>query len=379
MTLETRLPPLSFDNDDLSIFVVAASDDAPATDPATPTAPETPSRSQGQEPSESADDHLEVPPRASMRLRKKPPGDESKVKPNAPAHPIPSMQAAFAESLMEVTTRQSAEKPKLRELDAKGRHDALVNQAKNAEPLTMAWRYRSDQKEHELVKLMAQISFGVYLLINGMANSNVRVVDILQGHIDEVDEFLEVAIEDFEYTSKDVQARIDHLRLPTENIEVFGKMLEDRSFRAEIVEGNETIEHVLARTDMALKQYESDIDKGLKSTQQFAVYLAEQNNGSWRKDRPDVVEIHEAMKGNTDGWFNAFKDLQAQGKKLNAQITQLASMVAAMNKKAGEVSRRTWVSDSAIGGACSALNKDITSADTGTGEHTSLYSAVVRV
>lgn len=379
MALKTQRPPSSFENDDSPIFVVAASNEAPATDPVVSATLETLSQSRGQKPYQSADDHLAVPPRDPMRLRKKPPRDEPKVKSNATAHPIASMQLAFAESVIEVTTGLSTKKPKLRELDAKGRHDALIEQAKNAELLTMAWRYRNGQKEHELVKLMAQISFGVYLLLNGLANSNEQVVDILQGHIDEVDEFLEVAMEDFEYASKDLQARIDHLRLPTENIEVFEKMLEDRSFRAEIVEGNEIIERVLARTDMSLKQYEDDIEKGLESTQQFAIYLAEHNNGAWRKDRPDVIEIHEAMKGNTDGWFNTFKDLQIQGKELNAQITQLAGMVAAMNKKAGEVSRKTWVSISAIRSPCLALSRETKSTYTSTGEHTSLYSAAAPI
>ena len=254
------------------------------------------------------------------------------------------MQLAFAESLLEVTTGTASNKPKLRGLDAKQRHQLLLDKSRDAAPLHMLWRFRPGQSQHELTKLMAQISFGVYLLFNGMANSDTQVVTILQGHIDEVDEFLELALEDFDYASKDLQDRIDLLRIPTENMEVFEKMLEERSFRAEIVEGNEVIEHVVARTTVALKQYEVDVEEGMRSTQDFAMYLREQKEDRWRDDRREVSEIYSAMKCNTDGWFNAFRDLQGRGKNLDGLLTKLNAIVAMMDKKAGEVSRRTWVS-----------------------------------
>ncbi len=119
---------------------------------------------------------------------------------------------------------------------------------KSEDPPGALWRFRPGQKCHELRKLMAQISFGVYLLLNGMANSNVQVVTILQGHIDEIDEFLEIALDDFRVTSQDLSKRLDLLRLPMDNMTVFERMLEDRNFRLQIVEGNMQIEHILSRT-----------------------------------------------------------------------------------------------------------------------------------
>jgi hypothetical protein len=368
MASATQLPPLSF-SDDLPVFLVPPSDDdddnnsnnnAPAAEPAVSAAeassstrapsPAVSSAAATQSPT-AAEGHLKVPPRDPMRLKKKlvrkePPPPRGDA--NIPVHPIPSMQNAFAESLLEVTDGTPADKPKLREVDAKARREALIHQDKDAEPLALRWRYRPGQTQHELWKLMAQISFGVYLLLNGMANSNAQVVSILQGHIDEVDEFLEVAMEDFKHAATDLQERIEHLRLPTENIEVFETMLEDRNFRAEIVEGNEMIEHVLARTTVFLKQYEEDVQEGLQATKEFAVYLAEQSNNSWRVDAEQAAEIYAAMKGNTDGWFNAFRELQTRGKALNALVTRLTAMVASMEKKAGEVSRRTWVRAAAV-------------------------------
>ncbi|KAH6667635.1 hypothetical protein EV126DRAFT_202657 [Verticillium dahliae] len=282
-----------------------------------------------------------IPERNMRRTNKKPPLAANST---VPLHPIHSMQAAFAESLLEVTDGKPAEKPKIRFGDAKARREELISQERDEELLSAQWRFRPGQQQHELMKLMSQISFGVYLLLNGMANSASQVVNILQGHIDEVDEFLEVTMEDFQQASADLKERIDYLRLPMENLEVFEKLLEDRNFRLQIVEGNEKIEHILARTNMQLEQYDQDIQQGLSSAREFAVYLSQQKDGSWRQDRPDVADIYEAMKGNTEGWFNAFADLQAQGKDLNALVVDLSQMVAEMSSKAGEVSRRTWAS-----------------------------------
>ncbi|KAK2004724.1 hypothetical protein LX36DRAFT_305987 [Colletotrichum falcatum] len=261
-----------------------------------------------------------------------------------PSHPIPSMQAAFAESFLEVADGNPSDKPKLKFADAKGRREELISQERDDDLPDMRWRYRPGQRQHELQKLMAQISFGVYLLLHGMANSAVQVVSILQGHIDEVDEFLEVVMEDFDQATQDLKERIDYLRLPMENIDAFEKMLEDRRFRLGIVQGNEKIEHIVARTNVQLEQYDNDVQQGLAATKEFAIYLGQQNAGTWRQDRPDVVDIYTAMKGNTEGWYNAFVELQTRGKELNSLVIKLGIMVAEMTKKAGEVSRRTWAS-----------------------------------
>lgn len=263
--------------------------------------------------------------------------------PPAPQHPIPSMQDAFAESLIEATKGAAAAKPKLRTGDAKARREELLDGRRTDPPPTYMWRGRYGQKAHELCRLMAQISFGVYLLLNGMANSQILVVSILQGHIDEVDEFLETTLEDMDLATKDMEDRIKHLKLPMDNIGVFERMLEDRNFRMQILDGNQKIEHILARTQVALKQTTHDLAEGLAVTREFTIYLAEQQHGSWRRDRPDVIDIFDAMKGNTDGWFNAFMDLQAKGSSLNALIVRLTDIVSEMERRAGEVSRKTRV------------------------------------
>jgi hypothetical protein len=261
-----------------------------------------------------------------------------------PTHPIPSMQDAFAESLHEVTMGGAAAKPKLRTMDAKARRERLLEQDKDAEPFDHTWRYRPGQKQHEVLKLLAQISFGVYLLLNGMANSNSQVVTILQGHIDEVDEFLEVALEDLAQATIDLNGRIDYLKLPMSNMQVFEELLEDRNFRVEILEGNEKIEHILSRTNTALKQWDDDIDAGLACSAAFTKWLRQQDSAAWKKDRPEVMDIFDAMNGNAEGWQNAFDEMNTRAQEMNNLIIKLMTIVAEMEKKAGEISRKTWVS-----------------------------------
>ncbi|KAI0473881.1 hypothetical protein GGR56DRAFT_696512 [Xylariaceae sp. FL0804] len=263
---------------------------------------------------------------------------------NVPLHPIPAMQPAFTESLVEASTNTAELKPKLRFGDAKQRRAHLLDGAKGSGLHAALWRYRPGQKHHELWKLLSQISFGVYLLLNGIANSNEQVVTILQGHIDEVDEFLETTLEDINVALDEVKERIDFLKLPMENVSTFERMLEDRNFRLQIVTGNVKIEHIINRTTAFLDFTFQDVEEGLKATKEFAVYLGDQQERQWRQQRPELGEIFDAMKGNAQGWYKAFIDLQDNASALDTLLIRLGQMVAEMDQRAGEVSRRTRVS-----------------------------------
>lgn len=276
-----------------------------------------------------------------LDAEEEPPSPAPSGRPNIPLHPIASMQDAFAESLEEATAGSLEQKPKLKTLDAKARREKLLDEDKSEGPPNRLWRFRPGQKCHELRKLMAQISFGVYLLINGMANSNAQVLSILQGHIDEVDEFLEAAMEDVRLAIQDLNERLDFLKLPMENMEIFEQMLENRKFRLQIVEGNVKIEHILSRTSTAHTQTIRDTSEGLRAAKQFSHYLTENEKGQWRQERPDVVDVFDAMKGNTEGWFNAFTGLESQSTLLSGLCVRLSTMIVEIDKRAGEVSRRT--------------------------------------
>lgn len=261
-----------------------------------------------------------------------------------PQHPIPSMQAAFAESMHESSAASTPTIPKNRIGNAAARRKLLIDQDVDEDTHASRWKQKPGQKYHELWKLMAQISFGVYLLINGIAKDDEQVMNILQGHVDEVDEFLETTLEDFDLAQEDIEERLKFLKLPLENIIIFDAMLEDRNFRLQIVNGNERIEHVITRTAKAMNDALKDVQQGLDACKQFTIYLAqEQEESAWLKDRPDMQQVFIAMKGNVEGWYNAYVSLQTKGNHLGVALVQLGSIVAEMDRRAGEISRKTRV------------------------------------
>jgi len=87
-----------------------------------------------------------------------------------------------------------------------------------------------------------------------------------------------------------------------------------------------------------------DVQQGLDATREFSIYLTqggEQSN--LQKDRPHIKDVYDAMKGNSEGWFKAYISLQTKGHHLGAAMVQLGSIVAEIDRRAGEVSRKTRV------------------------------------
>jgi hypothetical protein len=261
-----------------------------------------------------------------------------------PAHPIPSMQGAFAESMQDASENSTPSIPKKRLGTAAARRQLLIEQDIAEETHAARWGTKPRQQHHQLWKLMAQISFGIYLLLNGMAKDENQVMAILQGHVDEVDEFLETTLDDFDLAQDDIEERLKFLKLPLENIIIFDAMLEDRQFRLQIVNGNERIEHVIQRTAKAMNDALRDVQQGLDACKEFTLYLAEEvDSVAWRGERPDMIKVFDAMKGNVDGWYKAYVSLQTKGNYLGVALVQLGSIVAEMDRRAGEISRKTRV------------------------------------
>jgi hypothetical protein len=283
----------------------------------------------------------------SMRNSPALPKDDTMKEVQVPTHPIPSMQGAFAESMMEAN--DSLAIPKNTIGNAAARRKLLIDQDVSEETHASRWRQKSGQQYHQLWKLMAQISFGIYLLLNGIAKDEEQVMTILQGHVDEVDEFLEMTLEDFDLAQDDIDERLKFLKLPLENIVIFDAMLEDRNFRLQIVNGNERIEHVITRTAAAMNDALKDVQQGLDACKEFTIYLAEeQEDPIWKGERPDMQKVFDAMKGNVEGWYKAYVSLQTKGNHLGVALVQLGSIVAEMDRRAGEVSRKKRVCFSSI-------------------------------
>ena len=169
-----------------------------------------------------------------------------------PVHPVEALQGPFEESIVEAMTQ---DQPDLSDdnLDAGQRRAKLLHSDTYTRVIAGRWKQKPGEKYHPLWKLSAQLSFGIHLLAQGIAKSDDEVMQILQNHVDDVDNFLERTSEDIELGQRDIQDRLEHLRLPFSHIEVFDRMLEDRNFRNTIVAGNEKIEHIVTRTTAALK------------------------------------------------------------------------------------------------------------------------------
>ncbi|PQE20335.1 hypothetical protein CJF30_00001665 [Rutstroemia sp. NJR-2017a BBW] len=264
----------------------------------------------------------------------------SKGRITVPKHPIASMQGAFAESMQEAAQTPRQKTPKVG--DAVTRRKILLDQDISEDTQSMRWQRKPGQKYHELWKLMAQISFGIYLLLNGIAKDEEQVMSILQGHVDEVDGFLEMTLEDFDLAQTDIEERLKYLKLPLENISIFDAMLEDRAFRSQIVSGNEKIEHVITRTATAMKSTLVDAQQGMDACKEFTIYLAEeQDNETWRLLRPNMGRVFDAMCGNVEGWHKAYVSIQTKGNNLGVALVQLGSIVAEMDRRAAEISRES--------------------------------------
>ena len=261
-----------------------------------------------------------------------------------PVHPVPTMQGAFEESLAETLHEAEDADTSNREpiVDSVTRRKMLLERQEYERTVAGRWKQRPGEKFHPLWKLVAQISFGMHLLHQKMAKSDEEVIKILQTHVDEVDGFLERTTEDFDLAQGDINERIRYLRLPLEHTDVFDTMLNDRSFRIAIVEGNEKIEHIIDRTAAAMNDALKDVQKGLDATRELARYLMRLDR-SWNDRTQEHDRVFVAMIGNTEGWSLALLDLQAKGNMLRKALVQLGGIVAEMQRRAGAASRKNLV------------------------------------
>ena len=270
-------------------------------------------------------------------------GSDADMEP--PVHPVPTMQGAFEESMAE--TMEEADDPeapdRMSVADSVSRRKMLLEQEDYERTVAGRWRQKPGEKFHPLWKLVAQISFGMHLLQQGMAKSDEEVIKILQTHVDEIDGFLERTTEDFDLAQGDIDERIRYLRLPLEHGDVFDTMLNDRSFRVAIVEGNEKIEHIIDRTAAAMIDALKDVQKGLDATRELAKYLTRVDK-NWDDRTEEHDSVYLAMIGNTEGWTRAFLTLQSKGNHLRKGLVQLGGIVGEMQRRAGAASRRNLVS-----------------------------------
>ncbi|KAK8222120.1 hypothetical protein M8818_000290 [Zalaria obscura] len=261
-----------------------------------------------------------------------------------PVHPVPIMQDAFEESIRESAEETNGDDtPVTGRPNAEARRADLLEQEAYDDSWNTRWKQKPGAKSHPIMKLMAQIVFGMHLLHQQQAKSDAEVVKILQTHVDEVDGFLEKTTEDFDLAIRDIDERIRYLTLPMTHRDVFDIMLDDKQFRTQLIDGNEKIEKIIERTAKAMNAALQDVEKGITSTTELGKYL-DSVKFDWPHDRDDLGAIFAAMRGNEEGWLSCLRDLQMKANKLGVSLVQLGTVIGEMDKLAAAASRRNKVS-----------------------------------
>ncbi|PYI01059.1 hypothetical protein BO78DRAFT_411754 [Aspergillus sclerotiicarbonarius CBS 121057] len=256
-------------------------------------------------------------------------------------HPISQLQGPFEESIQEAIGIGKSKW--VADLDAQSRRKNLLETSKYERLCGRKWRQRADERYHPLWKLIAQMSFGVYLLVEELAKSDVEVLKILQIHVDEMDGFLGRTSEDFHIIQVDVRTRTQYLSLPLKNLMIFDEMLEERSFRSSMIEYNDRIEHAIERFATAIEDSLKDIQKGREAIGAFWTYLqqsAEKHNPLPAK----LLAVYNAMLANVEGWNVAFSKLRRRGLALQSALLQLGLAITEMQRRVGVASRKAVVS-----------------------------------
>lgn len=261
-----------------------------------------------------------------------------------PLHPVTAMQDAFEESINDAADGPEQEDSKNKPVpDAQARRKLLLEADTYDDSLRARWKLSANTKSHPLVKLMAQIIFGLHLLHQQQAKSDAEVVKILQTHVDEIDGFLERTTEDYDSALRDIQERIGFLKLPMTHVEVFDVMLDDRKFRKQLLDGNQKIQVIIDRTTKAAAAATSDVNTGQTATVQLAQYL-DQIQPTWPQNTSEQAAILLAMRGNQEGWLGCMRDLTVKASVLCNAVDQLSAVIADMSRLAAAASRRNLVS-----------------------------------
>lgn len=255
-----------------------------------------------------------------------------------PVHPVPQMQAAFEESIIDAT-EVIEEREEDGDTDAEMRRRRLLEAEHDGDAAVNGWKQRPGATHHPFVKLMAQLVFGMHLLKESQAKSNDEVVLILQGHIDDVDSFLERTAEDFDLAIKDIEERIRYLKLPMQHMDIFNTMLDEKKFRTDLLNGNEKIESIIARTAQAMNAAMHDIHMGIRSTKELNTYL-NRIERRWSPENRNIAEVFAAMRGNEQGWMSYLRDLRTKGDNLRNNLVVLETVIGEIAKHAAAASRR---------------------------------------
>ncbi|KAL1866948.1 hypothetical protein Plec18167_008880 [Paecilomyces lecythidis] len=255
--------------------------------------------------------------------------DKDAAQNGPPEHPVAQLQGPFEESIID--SNDPAGELYVVQVDALSRRIEIL--------MSKQYERLCGRKYHPLWKIVAQMSFGMHLLANGLAKSESEVMKILQGHVDEMDGFLERTTDDLILAEADIRERLNYLKIPLETGRVFDELLEDRNFRYSVMDDTERIEHINHRSAAAMSDALKDIQKGQEAISALWHYL--KKLGKEWTPRPGTFDaVYAAMVGNVEGWHGAFMDLRKHGKGLALVIVQLGAVVTEIQSRAAAASRK---------------------------------------
>lgn len=224
------------------------------------------------------------------------------------------------------------------DIDARTRRNEVLSDQPYERLCGRRWRQRPGERFHPLWKLVAQISFGLHLLVNDQAKSDVAVVKILQTHVAEFDGFVERTSEDLNLAYDDITERLKYLQTPLNSLSLFHDMLRDREFRLSVIKDNERVEHIIQRSVMAMNDSLKDVQKAKSCIRMLWHYLHELGR-NWHNRQQVHAAVYEAMIGNMDGWRREVERLEKKIRKLATVLNQLYQVVTYVQEQVGVVSR----------------------------------------
>ncbi len=265
-----------------------------------------------------------------------------------PIHPLPNMQAPFEESMLDATGENGHVPWVSPQRSVKTRQHALCRDEQATElawnfTYNCHWRRHPTDKFHPLRKTITQIVFGVHLLHQHLERSVADVADILLKHVNELDSFLQQASEDLESSLKDMVFRHKCLKVPMEHVKEFDRLLEDRNYRAQLLDGNVVIERTIGRMSQMLNDYLIDVNTFQEANRELDLYLLDIGD-AWTYKNEDVGRIYSAMCGNTGGWAQFLQSLVVKAERLGVVLVQVSSYCNEIEKRCGAASRRSMVS-----------------------------------
>lgn len=128
-----------------------------------------------------------------------------------------------------------------------------------------------------------------------------------------------------------------------EHVSEFDRLLEDRAYRAQLLDGNVTIERTITRMSTMLNDYLTDMSIFRDANHGLDLYLLD-IGVDWTYHNEDVGKIYSAMCGNTGGWAQFLQSLVAKAEKLGVVLVQVSSYCNEIEKRCGAASRRSLVS-----------------------------------